>query len=135
MTLQAKTLKITAVITDFEQHLDLDTVGSKIVTVTIVDSTGGKLAVSLSSKSYRKAVAAFKEYDGNAAVIVSGELDMAARTINQAGIIVQQKVPKAVPEPIPSADVAVPVLTDPMPVTRSPVITIKKKHILEIPTS
>ena len=54
MILQAKTLKITAVITDFDQHLDVDTIGAKTVGVTITDPTGGKLMVANNAANAEK---------------------------------------------------------------------------------
>lgn len=54
ITMQAQTRKITAVINDFEQHLDLDTVGVKSVGVTITDSTGGKLTVADNAANVEK---------------------------------------------------------------------------------
>lgn len=137
--MHAKTLKVTVVISDFDQYLDVDTIGKKTFPVSI-EVGGVKLTASLSSRSLRKAQATFKECGGEAAVIITGELQLPERIIQAAGIVVQVKVPKpaavgdtadteasdtATPEPIAS----------PAPPEKPLLVVVKKKRSIEVPSS
>lgn len=159
-TVRAKTLKMTVVIQDFDQHLELDTIGASSVVFTIIDPTGSKLTAALNPKSFRKAQATFKECEGNASVIVTGEFDLSAKKLNSAGLAIQVKVPKPVVEVVPSADGSEPVALDqpvvpielasieaapapiepaliepePIPTEKpAPIVIIKKKRTIEAP--
>lgn len=93
LIMQANTIKVSLTITDFERHLDVVSTGASSVPV-IVETSGGTLKATLNPKSFRKAQAAFKELNGQAAVLISGEFDIAGGTIKSAGIMVQPKKPK-----------------------------------------
>jgi hypothetical protein len=136
--MHARTLKVTCVVTDFEQYLDSETIGKKTFPVTI-EAGGVKLTANLNSKSVRKSQAAFRECGGEAAVVISGELDFAAKVINSAGIVVQPKIPKpAAPQgedsldqepaaPEPAAQEAV------QPAPAPPLVIVKKRRTIEVP--
>lgn len=95
LPMHANTLKVTAVITDFSKHLNVESLGASTVPVA-VEVGGQKVTANLNPKRFRKAQATLKEMNGEAAVIISGELDLAARSIKSAGIAVQPKKTKVV---------------------------------------
>lgn len=98
ITMRANSLKVTAVIADFDRHLGHKTEGAASVPIR-VEVAGAHVTASLNPKSFRKAQAAYKEIKaagGEASVVVSGQLDIAERKIIAAGIAVQPKTPKGV---------------------------------------
>lgn len=101
LTMQAKHIKLTFAVTDFEKHLDVDTIGKSTVPV-LFETLGGKLKANLNPKSFRKAQATYREHEGNVAVVVSGELDLGKQEITGAGIMVQVREKKAHTEPAPA---------------------------------
>jgi ProP effector len=94
LIMNANSIKVSLVVTDFAQYLDVVSIGAATVPIT-VRSGGSELAAVLNPKSFRKAQAAFKTLDGAAAVVISGELDVASKTIKSAGIAVQPKAKKS----------------------------------------
>ncbi|SNS87597.1 ProQ/FINO family protein [Noviherbaspirillum humi] len=96
LAMRANTVKVSVTVIDFEQHLDVDSIGASSVPVTVETATG-KVKAVLNPKSFRKAQAAFKELGGQAAVLITGEFDLPSATIKAAGIIVQPKKSKEAP--------------------------------------
>ena len=131
--MHARALKVTVVITDFEQYLDVDTIGKKVFPVSI-EVGGVKLTASLNSKSVRKAQATFKECGGEAAVVVSGELDFAAKVINSAGIVVQAKTPKPVAPQVDNSAAPEAIALEIEQSAPPPLVIVKKRRTIEIPS-
>ncbi len=90
-----KKLKITLVITDLD--LNLDSAGCAVQLEIAIENA--KVIAPVNPKSFRKAQAAVKaaiEADerDNVVVLLSGELDLAAKKIINAGIVAQPRTPK-----------------------------------------
>jgi ProP effector len=93
LIMNANSIKVSLVVTDFAQYLDVASIGATAVPIT-VRSGDSELTAALNPKSFRKAQTTFKALDGAAAVVISGELDVAGKTIKSAGIAVQPKATK-----------------------------------------
>jgi sRNA-binding protein len=93
LQMRANTMKVTAVITDFDKHLQANSVGAKTVPIAILIN-GKAVKAELNPKSFRKAQTMFSDLAGEAAVVISGDYDFTNNTIKSAGIVVQPKKPK-----------------------------------------
>lgn len=88
-----RSLKVNVPI-DLASVLELNSIGKSSVWLKIALPCTTEVAVRLNAKSFRKAVETYKSCDGNAAVIISGELYPADSEIKSAGIIANVKQPK-----------------------------------------
>ena len=88
--MQARNIKATLVVTDFQEHLHVKSEGVPRVPV-LFKTPSGAVRAELNSKSFRKAQKTFTECNGEAIVLVSGELNIGDGKLEGAGIAVQAK--------------------------------------------
>ena len=88
-----RTLKVNAPI-DLASVLELNSIGKSSVWLKITLPCTTEVAVRVNAKSFRKAVETYKSCDGNAVVIITGELYPADSEIKSAGIIANVKQTK-----------------------------------------
>lgn len=88
--MQTRNIKATLVVTDFQEHVHIKSEGVPRIQV-LLKTPSGSVCAELNSKSFRKAQKTFIELNGEAVVLVSGELNIGEGKIEGAGISVQAK--------------------------------------------
>lgn len=96
----ARTLKVTVPI-DLSSVLNLDTIGKSAARLNLTLPCGTEVTARINAKSFRKAIEVYKSCDGNASVLITGELHPTEAEIKSSGIIINVKQPKV---DVPSTD-------------------------------